>query len=122
MLPARRKAPLSGILRGPKIEWPRHRAFVRRHSCVVTLGKLYDECDGPIQCCHYRTAANSGTAIKPPDWWTFSACRKHHAEQHTIGQLAFERKYGINLADICAEFARLSTDIAMKAAMAERRG
>ena len=46
-----------------------------------------------------------------------SGCRKHHAEQHTIGQPAFERKYGISLADICAEFARLSTDEKMKEEM-----
>lgn len=122
MLTAKRKPLRSGILRVPPLVWPRHRAFIRRHSCVVTLAIIHDECDGGIECAHYRTAANSGTAIKPPDWWCFPACRRHHAEQHRIGQPAFERKYGISLADICAEFVRLSTDIAMREAMAEQRG
>lgn len=118
-LPARRQPPRSGIERAPRREWPRHRAFVRRHSCVVTLGIVHDECDGPIECCHRRTAENSGTALKPPDWETFSACRRHHEEQHAIGQPAFERKYGISLEKIAAEFARLSPDMAMKEVMRE---
>lgn len=119
MLPAKIKREPQGIRHEPKREWPRHRRFVRGHACVVSLGRVHDDCDGPIECCHYRTAANSGKSLKPADWHCFSACRKHHAEQHTIGQPAFERKYGIDLQSICAEFARLSTDTAMIEAMRE---
>lgn len=116
-LPKKLERPRSGILREAKREWPRHRRFVRAHACVCTLGRVHDDCDGPIECCHYRTAANAGASLKPADWHTFSACRKHHAEQHTIGQPAFERKYGIDLSAICTEMARLSTDEKMKETM-----
>ncbi len=119
MITAKRERVRSGILRAPKREWPKHRAFIRRHACVVTLGKVHDDCDGPIQCCHFRTSANSGKGLKPADWESFPGCFRHHAEQHQIGQPAFERKYGIALDEICREFARLSTDTAMREAMKE---
>jgi hypothetical protein len=118
-LPKKRDPVRSGILRAVKREWPKHRRFIRSRCCVVTLGKVHDDCDGPIECAHYRTAANAGKSQKPHDWYCFSACRKHHAEQHRIGQPAFERKYGLSLAEICAVFARLSTDTAMLLAMKE---
>lgn len=117
-LPAKRERVRSGILRGPKREWPKHQKFIRRHTCVVTLGKVIDECDGRIECAHYRTAANAGKSQKPADWHCFPCCFKHHAEQHRIGQPAFERKYGLTLADICADLAKLSTDERMLEAMA----
>lgn len=116
-LPAKRERVRSGILRGPKREHPKHRAFIRRHTCVVTLGKVHDDCDGPIQCCHYRTAANSGKGLKPADWETFPGCFRHHAEQHLIGQRAFEEKYGLDLKAICADLAKVSTDEKMLEAM-----
>ena len=118
-LPKKRERPKSGILRAPRREWPRHRRFVRSHACVVTLGKSDDHCDGPIQCCHFRTSANAGKGLKPADWDSFPGCFRHHAEQHAIGQPAFERKYGLDLAAICAELARQSPDAAMREAMRE---
>lgn len=119
VLPAKRQKVRSGILRGPKLHWQRHEAFIRRHTCIVTAAKVHDECNGPIQCCHYRTAANSGVGVKPGSWWTFPACMHHHAEQHRIGEPEFQRKYGLDLESICQEFVRLSPDQAMKEAMRE---
>jgi hypothetical protein len=118
-LPKKRDPVRSGILRGPKRGWPKHRAFIRRHACVATLGIVIDECEGRIECAHYRTAANAGKSQKPADWHTFPCCSRHHQEQHRIGQPAFERRYKLDLAAICAEFARLSTDTAMLLAMKE---
>lgn len=42
--------------------------------------------------------------IKPSDRWCWSACRDHHGEQHQIGEPAFEKKYGVNLKALSAEF------------------
>jgi hypothetical protein len=92
--------------------WPKHKAFVRRHVCVVP-GCISNQ----IECAHYRTAGNSGAGLKPADWFTFPCCHTHHAEQHQIGQPAFERKYGIDLAAVCAEYAKRSTDVKMKETM-----
>jgi hypothetical protein len=41
----------------------------------------------------------------------------HHAEQHRIGTNDFNRKYGIDLWDIAAEFARRSPDWEMRASL-----
>lgn len=46
--------------------------------------------------------------LKPSDRWSLSLCRQHHAEQHRVGEPAFEQAYGIDLADIANTFARLS--------------
>lgn len=109
-LPRRRKVTKSGIERGPKREWPRHRAFVRRFGCSVPL------CDtgAPIEFAHIRSAANAGTGLKPHDAFGVSLCSEHHREQHQIGQAEFERRYQIDLGKLAAEFVRASPDTAMK--------
>lgn len=119
LVPKKRERARSGILRGPKLVWPKHDAFIRRHTCVVTLSKVHDECEGPIQACHYRTAANSGTGKKPPSWFQFPGCAKHHKFQHDAGQPAFERRFGLDILAICREMVRLSTDHAMRLYMRE---
>ncbi len=108
-LPSKRKRPKSGIERAPPREWPQHRRFVRSHGCCVT-GCLA----GPMDVAHVRSAANSGTAIKPHDAFSISLCRGHHAEQHQIGQRAFEAKYGIDMAALALAFTRRSPDTAMR--------
>lgn len=108
MLPQRKKPIRSGIERAPPRDFPRHRAFVRKHCCVVTLGKIHDDCDGPIECAHVRIGGGGGIGLKPHDAFTVSACRKHHAEQHRIGEISFVRKYAIDTASIAREFAMKS--------------
>ena len=46
-------------------------------------------------------------------------CWEHHREQHDIGQPAFERRYGLDLFALAAEFARYSADIKMREVMRE---
>ena len=114
MILAKRIKPRSGILRAPVREHPRHRRFVRGFVCVCakTHG---EECSGRIEAAHWRSAANSGTGIKPGDPYLAPLCSAHHREQHQIGQPAFERKYGINLEKICRELAMHSPDPDVKA-------
>jgi hypothetical protein len=82
---------------------PGHRAWVRRHHCSVP------ECRGfPIECAHVRGGTDGGQGLKPSDKWTLSLCRDHHAEQHRIGEEAFERKYGIDMRGIAGAFAQKS--------------
>ncbi len=112
MLPAKRKPTTSGILRGPKREWPKHRAWVRKHMCCVP------GCDqGPIEFAHVRTGTDGGTSLKPNDIWGISLCREHHAESHQHGEATFQQKYRIDLKAIAAEFAAKTTDLKMKEAM-----
>lgn len=112
ILPRRRSPQRSGILREPKREWPRHRKFVRGHSCCVAGCQ-----DGPIEFAHVRSAANAGTGLRPHDAFGIALCHYHHARQHAIGQPAFEREYAINMAALALEFTKRSPDTAMKEAL-----
>jgi hypothetical protein len=74
------------------------------------------ECDEyhPIEAAHYRTAANSGMGRKPDDNWLVPCCRKHHREQHDVGQAEFERRYGVNMAATARALAAISPDPLIK--------
>lgn len=84
-------------------ECPAHRAWVRRHHCCVPgcLGR-------PIECAHVRRDTDGGIALKPSDRWTISLCRAHHMEQHHVGEVAFEKRYGIDVRALAEEFSRRS--------------
>jgi hypothetical protein len=82
---------------------PSHRAWVRRHHCIV-LG-----CTTlPIECAHVRTGTDGGIGLKPSDRYVVSLCHEHHAEQHRIGEVAFELRHNLELLAIAEEFARSS--------------
>jgi hypothetical protein len=82
---------------------PGHRNFVRGHACSVP------GCGGmPIECAHVRNGTGGGMSMKPSDRWCISLCREHHAEQHRIGERAFETAAGINMKALAEEFARKS--------------
>lgn len=108
-LPKKKTRQRSGIERVPKRIWPRHRKFVRSHRCCVPGCE-----DGPIEFAHVRSAANSGTSLKPHDSFAVSLCVAHHDEQHDKGAETFQAKYKIDLWKLAAEFTRLSPDWQMK--------
>lgn len=112
MLPKKRQRERSGIERAPKRDWPKHRAFVRRHQCCAPGCE-----DGPIECAHVRLGGNAGTGIKPPDWQTVSLCQFHHRQQHAIGHIEFDARYAIDSLKLAREFALASTDAGMREAM-----
>jgi hypothetical protein len=115
-LPPKRKRPRSGIEREPRRVWHQHRRWVRSHGCVVPGCK-----DDWIEFAHVRSAANSGTGLKPHDCYGVALCAEHHYQQHTIGQPAFERLYGIDLGRLAEEFTRRSPDTEMRAYMREEK-
>lgn len=111
-LPPRRKHPKSGIARAPKRVWSKHRAFIRRHHCVVP------GCPAePIEVSHIRTAANAGVGIKPHDSSSTPMCTGHHREYHQDGHNTFEKRHGVNLKAIAAELLRRSPDTEMRASL-----
>ena len=84
-------------------ECPAHRAWVRRHHCCVPSCLRR-----PIECAHVRRDTDGGVGLKPSDRWSISLCRDHHIEQHQVGELAFERRHGIDLRELAKVFARRS--------------
>jgi hypothetical protein len=81
---------------------PAHRKWVAGHACAV-CGTFT-----AIECAHVRTGTDGGVGVKPSDAWTISLCRDHHAEQHQIGERAFEQRHSIDMKALAAEFARKS--------------
>ena len=82
---------------------PAHRAWVRKHRCSVAHCLA-----GPIECAHVRSGTDGGCGLKPSDRWTISLCRAHHAEQHRIGESAFEIRYGLDLIALAEVFTQRS--------------
>ena len=93
----------SAAASGSHVTCAGHRAWVRRHACSVRGCRRT-----PIECAHVRAGTDGGMGKKPSDKWTISLCRFHHAEQHRIGERAFEDKYSISMAALAMEFARRS--------------
>ena len=81
---------------------PAHRAWVRGHACSACGTET------AIECAHVREGTDGGMGIKPSDRWTISLCKDCHAEQHRIGEGPFERRHGINMKALAAEFFRKS--------------
>jgi hypothetical protein len=111
-LPARRKREKMGIQKAPQRKWPRHRRWVKSHSCCVP------DCPAlEVDFAHIRTAANAGVALKSHDSFGVPLCFNHHREQHQVGH-TFEDRHGIDLDAIAAEFVRTSPDYKMKLMLA----
>lgn len=99
-LPRRVKQPKP---RRSRRSFPAHRAWVRSHECCVPGCTAQ-----PIECAHVRSGTDGGTALKPSDRWVISLCGHHHAEQHVMGEGAFQEKYQLDLLALAEEFARCS--------------
>ncbi len=91
-----------------------HRRFVKAHQCCVPGCR-----QTPIEFAHLRTAANSGTGLKPPDWFGIPLCQQHHATAHSKGhdQLGVDLEY---LFKTAAWLATRTPDRKMRLAMADR--
>lgn len=80
-----------------------HCNFVRSHHCCAPM------CGGmPIEVAHVRIGSGAGVGQKPDDWNTISLCRDCHRLQHRIGEKAFEKRYGIDMTAMAADFAKAS--------------
>jgi hypothetical protein len=112
LLPRRLKRPKLNVQAPLRKIWPRHRRWVRSHSCCVPDCAVFQ-----VEFAHLRSAANSGTGLKPHDIFGVSLCCAHHDEQHWLGVDAFDRKHGIDLWALAAEFARRSPDTEMRATL-----
>ncbi len=103
-----------------RVRSAKHRAWIRKHLCILWARQ---DCEGPIDCCHARTLSPEkivGLGMKVGDEFTFSACRKHHRESER-NEVKYFAAEGINIAEICLEFARKSPDkLIREAAKASR--
>lgn len=105
--------------RTARLERPTYRKWIRTFRCAC-WGNPHGPCDidHGVEAAHYRSAENAGMGMKPSDFWLIPLCRFHHAEQHRIGQPAFEARYGFSMREKALEFALSpkNSDGAIKAA------
>lgn len=120
MLPAKRKPISARIAHYPERVYQRHRKWLRSHECVCTLSPKSLGCAGRIEVSHIRTAANSGTALKPMDSSAVPMCEAHHKQYHR-GDKTFERIYGLDLAKLAAEFASRTPDEKLREVLRDTR-
>ncbi len=103
----RRKPPKSGIARAPERSFPSHLAWLRGCECAIA-GKAEHVCSGRMEAAHVRRGTEGGTALKPADFHAIPLCSAGHSEQHALGEVSFERKYGINMKAIAEGLAKIS--------------
>lgn len=82
--------------------YPAHLAWIRTLPCAVP------DCEGKSQAAHVRLNTGGGMGLKPDDRWTIPCCMTHHAEQHHLGHLAFDAKYGIDSRALAERLAAKS--------------
>jgi len=118
-LPKRRERPRMGVKDEVRRVFEGHRAFLRRHQCVIVGCST----GSPIEVAHLRTAANSGTGLKPSDDSAVPMCAIHHHDSHARGHATVAAENGMTLEQlfqIAALFARLTPDKALRAFLRER--
>ncbi len=89
--------------KNPAKESPSHLAWIRAQPCCVR------GCEGrQIQAHHVRTAATSGTGLKPADGDAVPMCQAHHGALHQNGAIWFEEFHGLVLREIAMQCAKRS--------------
>ena len=82
--------------RQPRERDEKHLDYIRSLPCCI-CGE-----DTTVEAAHIRSASiengklHTGMAEKPSDRWALPVCGDHHREQHTMNEMAFWAKYGIN--------------------------
>ncbi len=93
-----------------------HCNFVRTHACCACASTA------AIEVAHVRVGSGAGIGQKPDDWRTISLCRDCHANQHRVGEIAFEAFHRFSMAEMAADFAKASPRAAEIRAIQRERG
>lgn len=116
MILKRRKPPKMGLRKAPQVRCPAHLQFVRGFECAIKgkkgLWREHEElehvCQGTVQAAHVRSGTDGGAGVKPSDRWAIPLCLGAHAQQHAVGEPAFEAMWGIDMKKIAAGLASRS--------------
>ena len=103
----RRKHKGSGIPRTVERRYRSHLQWIRGCLCLVAN---HDCGASRMEAAHVRKGTDGGTGEKPSDWFVVPLCRRHHSEQHALGEPAFERKHGIDMKAEAERFAKASSN------------
>ena len=79
----------------PRVRDEKHLNYVRSLPCCI-CGR------SDVDAAHIRTASlehgkrGLGLQEKASDCWAVPLCRFHHSEQHSMNEMAFWKRYGLN--------------------------
>ena len=83
-------------------------SYAARWEIIRALGCCVSGCwHTPIDPHHVRTAANSGTGMKPSDDFVVGICAYHHRIGHHIGWKTFQKRYGVDLMALAKKLAQI---------------
>lgn len=116
IIPKRKKRARMGLRESSVVRCPGHLKWVRGHECCIagvpgTMrapnfgGKPPHVCEGKIEAHHLQSyrAIEGGMGMKVGDDKTAPLCGSAHQLIHSIGQMAFEKRYDTNLEHVAAE-------------------
>jgi len=80
-----------------------YRAWIRGRQCLIAgraplWVSLHNRCEGRVQVAHVKSRGAGGADHQN----VLPLCALHHHEQHAIGKMSFEARYGLNLRDEAA--------------------
>lgn len=95
-----------------------HRKFIRTRLCAAwQLGG----CVGKVEVAHCRDVAPNGHGgPRPGDEWCIGLCRKHHREAEKR-ERAWGAETGIDVRELCIEYAEKSPDKTIREAAKSHR-
>lgn len=70
------------LVKRPRVKDAKYLKAIRKLPCLCCQ-------QTPSQAAHVRIGSNAGTGLKPDDRRTVPLCRKHHMEQHSLGEHTF---------------------------------
>ena len=77
-----------------------YREWIRGRQCLIAgraplWVSLHNRCEGRVQVAHVKSRGAGGADHQN----VLPLCALHHHEQHAIGKLSFEARYGLTLRD-----------------------
>lgn len=97
-----------------------HLIWLRTLPCAIR-GKGDHVCEGPTEAAHWRGSREGGMGMKPGDDKALPLCSAAHAEQHRIGERAFEQRYRFSMGDYCALYWAISERVINEKKTAKRK-
>lgn len=111
-----KKGKAKDLGRAPREHDEGHLDAIRQCPCVVCNKE-------PVEAAHIRITSaahkkpNAGIAAKPSDKFCLPLCPEHHREQHSVGELTFWNKYGIDPLTVAAKLYEASPHVEKMRAM-----
>lgn len=80
--------------RQPRIEEPKHIKFIQEQACVICGWDVGVDA-AHLKAGNHEYGKDPAGTQRPSDCWTTPLCRKHHSEQHSMGEIRWWNTYGI---------------------------